>query len=48
MTMLLSEQGNSVAITDRINVIYPCHLLQEAAGIRGLPETEEKKTRVQV
>lgn len=38
--MLPSEQDNSAAITDKINFMHSHHLLQEAAGIRSLPETE--------
>lgn len=43
--MLLSEQDNSAAITDRINFTYSRHLLQKAAGIRGLSETEEERQK---
>lgn len=43
--MLLSEQNNSAAITDKINFMYSRHLLQEAARIGGLPETEEERQK---
>lgn len=40
--MLLSDQDSSAATPDKLIFMYSCHLLQGAAGIRGLPDTEEQ------
>lgn len=43
--VLLAKQDSSATLTDRINLIYSHYLLQEAVGIRNLPEREEERQK---